>query len=192
MVPIPEKTLPTQSAEEDGEFSFVGESFRSLPESQESERPPISDERSRRQPQVFIDPEPEPGLALGFILSHKDELDELTEIKNIFSLANKAPVVNVDSPPPNNEKFDEETPVRAAEQKEFKLETGPRLGLTATPRVNKSSYFSYFAPSTDPKMLGSGSKNNLFNGHQQTLKEKMFINIKTRISIENSPHKDAK
>jgi hypothetical protein len=78
MVPIPEKTLPTQSAEEDGELSFVGESFRSLPESQESERPPISDERSQRQPQVVNEPEPEPGLGLGFILSHKDEVDELT------------------------------------------------------------------------------------------------------------------
>jgi hypothetical protein len=192
MVPIPEKTLPTQSAEEGGELSFVGDSFRSLPESQESERPPISDERSQRQPQVVREPDPEPGLGLGFILSHKDEVDELTEIKNIFSLENKTPLVNIDSPPPNNEKSDEESPVRAAEQKELKLETGPRLSLTATPRVNKSSYFSYFAPSTDPKMLGSGSKNNLFNGQQQFLKEKMFINIKTRISIETSPHKDAK
>jgi hypothetical protein len=190
MVPIPENTLPTQSAEEDGGLSFVGESFRSLPESQESERPPISEERSQRQPHLVS--EPEPGLGLGFILSHKDELDELTEIKNIFSLENKTPEVNVDSPPPNNAKFDEENPVRAAEQKELKLETGPRLRLTATPRVNKSSYFSYFAPSTDPKMLGSGSKNNFFNGHQQTLKEKMFINIKTRILTETSPHKDAK
>ena len=189
-MPIPEKTLPTQSAEEDGELSFVGESFRSFPDCPESDRPPRSDERSQRQPQVVSEPEPEPGLVL--FLSQTIEVHELTEIKNIFYVDNKTPEVNVDSPPPNLVKSDEETPVRTAEQKELKLLTGPSLGLTATPRVNKSSYFSYFAPSTDPKMLGSGSKNNLFNGSQQTLKEKMFNNIKTRISTETSPYKDAK